>query len=68
VIATIEPRSHREASSSSPITGTPAARARLSSGISSGTPGLITIKLAVSNDSVLCSPSSNATPAARNLA
>ena len=53
VIATIGPRSQRDASSSSPITGTPAALARAISGRSIGTPGLSTIKSAVSNDSTL---------------
>ncbi len=44
VMATIGPRSQRDASSSSPMTATPAARAIATSRRFSGTPGLITIR------------------------
>ena len=53
VMATIGPRSQRAASSSSPITRTPADFARAISGRSIGTPGLSTIRLAVSKDLTL---------------
>jgi len=68
VMATMGPRSHRVASSSSPMTGTPAALALSSSGRSIGTPGLSTIKLALSNEAASCSPSSSSMPASRSSA
>ena len=46
VIATIRPLSQRDASSISPMTGTPALRAAAIGGWSSGTPGLNTIRSA----------------------
>ena len=46
VIATTRPRSHREASSSSPIIGDAGARAASIAGCSGGTPGLSTIRSA----------------------
>src|SRR5262249_52950895 len=66
VIATMRPRSQREASSSSPMTGTPALRAFATTGCSGGTPGLITIKSASANVSARCPPSSSATPSWRS--
>ena len=44
VMAITRPFSHLNASSTSPITGTPAALAAAITGISGGTPGLITIR------------------------
>ena len=49
VIATMRPRTQREASSSSPITGMPARRADSISGCLDGTPGLSTIRSASAN-------------------
>jgi hypothetical protein len=46
VMAMTLPASHREASSSSPMTGTPAARAAASGASSGGTPGLVTMRSA----------------------
>src|SRR5262252_41088 len=66
VIATMRPRSHRDASSSSPMTGTPAFRAFATTGCSGGTPGLITIRSASANVSARCPPSSSATPSWRS--
>ena len=66
VIATMRPRSQREASSSSPITGTPAARASAMAGCASGTPGLSTIRSAPRSVSRRWPPSSSSTPDARS--
>ena len=68
VIATMRPRSQREASSSSPMTGTPAARALAMAGCVGGTPGLSTIRSAPSSVSGRCPPSSSSTPASRSCA
>src|SRR5882672_3026043 len=65
VIATMRPVSQRDASSTSPITGMPALRAAATCGWVSGTPGLNTIKSALSKVSDRCSPSSRAMPASR---
>src|SRR5574338_71286 len=66
VTAIRRPFSHREASSSSPITGTPFARACSISGCRQDTPGLSTMRSAPESDSTSCPPSSSATPAASN--
>ena len=47
VIAITRPRSQRDASSTSPITGTPRARAAATTGSSGGTPGLRTTRSAL---------------------
>ena len=46
VMAITRPRSQRDASSISPMTGTPRARARLNHRLIGGTPGLSTIRSA----------------------
>ena len=65
VMATMRPRSQRDASSSSPMTGTPARRAASTAGRSDGTPGLSTTRSAPVNVDAWCPPSSSATPAVR---
>ncbi len=67
-MATIRPRSQRDASSSSPITGIPACRAVWRTGWFDGTPGLSTIRSARANVAGVCPPSSSATPAAARSA
>ena len=67
VIATMRPVSQRDASSISPMTGTPASRAAAICGWSSGTPGLSTSKSADVNVSSRCAPSSSATPCVAQL-
>src|SRR4051812_42078628 len=66
VIAMIRPASHRDASSTSPITGTPAARAAAITGCSGGTPGLNTMRSASANVAGWCPPSSTTTPSGRS--
>ena len=68
VTATTRPRSHRAASSISLMTGTPAARARATTGIRGETPGLSTIRSAASNVAWRWPPSSSATPRRRSAA
>src|SRR5580765_3382468 len=65
VIAITRPVSHREASSTSPMTGTPALRAAVIASWSGGTPGLSTTRSALANSSGRCGPTSTAIPAAR---
>ena len=60
VIATTRPSSQRDASSSSPMTGTPAARARATSAWRGETPGLSTIRSALVNVSARWLPRSKA--------
>ncbi len=67
VTATMRPRSQRDASSSSPITGMSAARAAATSGCAGETPGLSTIKSAPRSVSARWPPSSSCTPASRSL-
>ena len=68
VMATIRPRSQREASSSSPTIGTPASRAASIAGCRDGTPGLSTMRSASRSVLSRCSPSSSVTPALRSRA
>ena len=68
VTAITRPRSQREASSSSPITGTPAERAARTSGCSRETPGLTTIRSAPSSVSTRCFPSSTPMPSRTSVA
>ena len=65
VMAMTRPFSQRQASSSSPMTGTPAARASWSSASSGGTPGLVTIRSAFRKKRAWCRPRSSATPISR---
>ncbi len=64
VIAITRPSSHLEASSTSPITATPRARAAAMTGCSDGTPGLNTTRSALVKVSSLWPPSSSPTPSA----
>ena len=66
VIATMRPVSQRDASSISPMMGTPASRAAAICGWSSGMPGLTTSKSADVNVSSRCAPNSRATRASRS--
>ena len=63
VMATTRPRIMRDASSTSPMIGTRARRARASAGCRSGTPGLSTIRSAAANSAGSCGPSRSSTPA-----
>ena len=58
VTAITRPRSHRDASSTSPMTSTPRARAETRPGSSGGTPGLVTTRSAESKVAALWPPSS----------
>jgi hypothetical protein len=66
VIAITRPCSHRDASSISPTTGTPRARAAAIAGTPAGTPGLSTTRSAVVKVSSRWPPSSSSTPRARS--
>ena len=66
VMATMRPASQRDASSSSPMTGTPAARAAATSACRGETPGLRTIRSALFSVSARWPPSSRTTPARRS--
>src|SRR5436309_3541474 len=66
VIAITRPRSHHDASSSSPTIGTPRSRAALTAVCSGGTPGLSTIRSADVNVSVRCPPISRPIPSCRS--
>ena len=68
VMATTRPRSHRDASSTSPMTGTPAARAAATEGWSTGTPGLTTTRSEPVNRRSGCEPSASETPSAARSA
>ena len=67
VMATMRPASQRDASSISPMTGTPAARAAATSACRGETPGLRTIRSAPFSVSARWPPSSRTTPAAAQL-
>ncbi|MCK7508368.1 MAG: hypothetical protein MZV70_32835 [Desulfobacterales bacterium] len=66
VTATMGSPMNRPASSISPITGMPSARAAASGGIVCGTPGLTTIRSAAVKDSVRWPPSSRRIPISRS--
>ena len=67
VTATKRLGSSRQASSSSPMTGTPRVSARLTAGDSRGTPGLLTTQCARSTSSSRSPFRFTSTPASRNL-